>query len=143
MPKPFEVAIGHSLGGMALLNSVNKNLKINKLVTIGAGNIVLDIFVDFIDKIKMNPDQVELLRIYFEKKYNRTMNELSSYVNAVKINIPVLVIHDENDDEIDVTCAKEIHKSLKNGQLLITENLGHRKILGNSNVINSIIDFVQ
>ncbi len=139
----FEFAIGHSLGGMALMNAVNRNLKINKLVTIGSGNLVLDIFIDFVEKIKMNPKQVDLLRIYFEKKYNKAMDELSSFNNVQKIQIPLLVIHDENDEEIPISSAKEIEKHIVNGKLFVTKGLGHRKILGDIDVINEIIRFLK
>ncbi len=144
---PFDSVIGHSLGGMALLNALNNGLKTNKIVTIGSANVVLDIFINFIDKFKMKPEQVDLLRIYFEKKYNKKMNELSSYYNIHKIEIPVLVIHDENDDEIPVANALEIAKyfnpKVAQGKLLLTKGLGHRKILGNENVIKEIINFMK
>ncbi len=138
---PFEFAVGHSLGGMSLLNSLNKGLKINKLVIIGSGNLISDIIKDFIRKLNMNPKQEDLLRFNFEKKYKEKMNNLSSYLNAEKISIPVLVIHDQNDDEVPVRCAHEIIAKLKNHKLMITNNLGHRKILGDENVINEVVCF--
>ena len=144
---PFDTVIGHSLGGMALMNAMNMGLKTNKIITIGSGNVVLDIFIEFISKIEMNPKQVDLLRIYFEKKYNKLMDSLSSYINVSKIKIPILVIHDENDDEIPVSCAYAIEKSfnpdVSGGKLIITKGLGHRKILGDSMVINAIIKFIK
>ena len=140
---PFDAVIGHSLGGMALLNAVNYGMKTNKIVTIGSANVVLDIFIDFVDKIQMNPKQVELLRAYFEKKYNKSMDSLSSHNNISKIDIPILVIHDENDDEIPVADALEISKHFINGKLIITKGLGHRKILGDDKVIKEIIGFVK
>ncbi|MBC7642161.1 MAG: alpha/beta hydrolase [Flavobacterium sp.] len=138
----FEVAIGHSLGGMALMNAMNNGLRIGKLVTIGAGNLVIDIFNDFIYKLKMKPIQAQLLKKYFENKYNRTLEELSTINNAIHIDIPILIIHDENDDEVSVDCAQQIIKVIKNAEVLITKQLGHRKILGDSIVITKIIDFV-
>lgn len=140
---PFDAVIGHSLGGMALLNAVNYGMKTNKLVTIGSANVVLNIFIDFVGKIKMKPEQVELLRAYFEKKYNKSMDSLSSYNNVSKIEIPILVIHDENDDEIPIADALEIAKHFINGKLIITKGLGHRKILGNEGIIKEIIGFMK
>jgi pimeloyl-ACP methyl ester carboxylesterase len=144
---PFDAVIGHSLGGMALLNALNMGLNTNKIVTIGSANIVLDIFIDFIEKLKMNSKQVNLLRFYFENKYNKTMESLSSYNNVNKIKIPILVIHDENDDEIPVADAREIekhfNKEVSGNKLLITNGLGHRKILGDLGVINEIINFLN
>ncbi|PWA04741.1 alpha/beta hydrolase [Flavobacterium psychrotolerans] len=140
---PFEAAIGHSLGGMSLLNSAKKGLKIKRLAIIGSGDIVKDIMDDFIKKLGLHQKMSDLLCYYFEKKSNQTMDSFSAYKAAKKIDIPVLVIHDKNDDEVPVKCAIHIHKYLKNGKLMLTQNLGHRKILGNNEVIEKVIDFIQ
>jgi pimeloyl-ACP methyl ester carboxylesterase len=62
---------------------------------------------------------------------------------AIDVTIPVLVIHDKNDTEVPVKCAINIHKHLKNSELLLTQNLGHRKILGDKKVIEKIIHFIN
>ena len=41
------------------------------------------------------------------------------------------------------TSMKYIHKYLKNGELLLTNGLGHRKILGNAKVIERIVHFIN
>lgn len=140
---PFEAAIGHSLGGMSLLNAVKKGLKINRLVTIGSGDIVQDIINDFIKKLELNPKFNDLLRIHFENKHHMTMNRFSASYHAASIVIPVLIIHDENDDEVPVSCAVHIHESVKNSELFLTQNLGHRKILGDEKVIEKVLNFIQ
>jgi pimeloyl-ACP methyl ester carboxylesterase len=139
---PFEAAIGHSLGGMSLLNAVKEGFKIKKLTIIGSGDIVKDIIDDFVQKLALHPKISDLLRIHFEKKSNRTMDSYSSNYAAKSVSIPVFVIHDEDDDEVPVSCAHHIRQNLKNGELLITQNLGHRKILGDSTVIQKTIHFI-
>ena len=139
---PFEAAIGHSLGGMSLLNAAKKGLQINHLVLIGSGDIVKDILDDFVKKLELNPRFSKLLQLHFEKKYSQSMDEFSAYKAAKDIKIPVLVIHDEDDDEVPVKCAIHIHKYLINGKLMITNNLGHRKILGNNEVIEKAVNFI-
>jgi pimeloyl-ACP methyl ester carboxylesterase len=139
---PFEAAIGHSLGGMALLNAVKKGLKINRLTIIGSADIVKDIMDDFVNKLKLHPKFGDLLRQHFESKSTRTMNSFSSSVVASEIAIPVLVVHDENDDEVAPQCAVSIHENLKNSELFLTKNLGHRKILGNDKVIEKTLQFI-
>jgi len=138
---PFEAAVGHSLGGMALLSAVKDGLQIKRLTIIGSGDIVKDIMDDFVKKLELHPKISDMLRIHFEKKSNRTMDSYSSFHAAAEITIPVLVIHDENDDEVPVSCAHHIHQNLKNGELMITQNLGHRKILGDAAVIQKTIQF--
>jgi pimeloyl-ACP methyl ester carboxylesterase len=140
---PFEAAIGHSLGGMSVLNAIKKGLKVNHAVVIGSGDIVQDIMDDFVAKLELKPSISTRLRLHFEKKYKEDMNSYSAYLAAKETAIPVLVIHDNNDPEVPVTAGIHIHKYLKNGALLLTDGLGHRKILGNYKVIEKTIEFIQ
>lgn len=140
---PFEAAIGHSLGGMSVLNAIKKGLKVNHAVVIGSGDIVEDIMDDFVAKLELKPAVSTLLRLYFEKKYGEKMNSYSAFLAAKETAIPILVIHDNHDPEVPVKAGIHIHKYLKNGELLLTDGLGHRKILGNPKVIEKTVQFIQ
>lgn len=140
---PFEAVIGHSLGGMAVLNALKKGLKVNKAIVIGSGDIVQDILDDFIAKLELKPNIATELKLHFEKKYNEKMDDFSAYKAAAMLSIPVLVLHDTTDDEVPVKAGIHIHKHLKNGQLVLTDGLGHRKILGDTTVINKVISFLK
>jgi pimeloyl-ACP methyl ester carboxylesterase len=140
---PFEAAVGHSLGGMSLVHAVKKGLKIKDLIIIGSGDIVQDILNDFVKKLKLKPNVSSQLSLHFEKKYKEEMGNYSAHKSAEELTIPVLVIHDKDDKEVPVTAAINIHKHLKKGELFLTEALGHQKILGNQEVIEKIMAFVQ
>lgn len=140
---PFEAAVGHSLGGMSVLNAIKKGLKVNHAVVIGSGDIVQDIMDDFVAKLELKPSISTRLRLHFEKKYKEDMNSYSAFLAAKETAIPVLVIHDNNDPEVPVTAGIHIHKYLKNGALFLTDGLGHRKILGNPKVIEKTVQFIQ
>ena len=140
---PFEAAIGHSLGGMSLLNALRLGLHIDSLTIIGSGDVIKDILDDFIRQIELKPEFSDLLRIHFEKKHKVSMDSFSSWHSAKLIDIPVLVIHDENDIEVPVKCAVHIKENLRNGKLVITQNLGHRKILGDRKVVEKTINFIK
>ena len=83
------------------------------------------------------------MRLYFENKFGETMESFSAYLSAKEIEIPVLVIHDNDDEDIPLKAGIHIHKFLKNGHLMITKGLGHRKILGDEKVIESAVAFVK
>ena len=140
---PFEYAIGHSLGGMSILNAIKQNLNIRKAVIIGSGNIIQDIVDDFVEKLCLSPKIAGMLSAHFEKKFGESMDAYSSYNAAKAVKIPILIIHDNDDQDVNVKAAHAIDDSLINSQLLITNTLGHRKILGDSLVIQSIIDFLK
>ncbi len=140
---PFEFAIGHSLGGMSVLNAIKDGLQVNKAVIIGSGDIVQDILDDFTFKLKLKKEFSDRLRLFFEDKYQLKMDDFSAYKAAQKIEIPVLVIHDNDDPEVPVKAGIHIHENLQNGSLFLTDGLGHRKILGNQIVIKKTLEFIK
>lgn len=140
---PFEIAIGHSLGGMSVLNSIKDGLKVEKAIIIGSGDIVQDILDEFTFKLGLKKEISIHLRDYFENMYQVKMDDFSAYKAAQKIKTPVLVIHDKDDPEVSVKAGIHIHENLENGSLFLTEGLGHRKILGNQNVIKKNLEFIK
>jgi len=140
---PFEFAIGHSLGGMSVLNSVKQGLDIKKAVIIGAGDIITDIIIDFVKKIKLKPTMVHSIKKKFYKKFNEDIDNYSASTAAKETKIPTLVIHDTEDYDVPVSCAYNIRQNLEQGELLITNGLGHRRILKDTKVVHKLIEFLK
>lgn len=140
---PFEVTIGHSLGGMTVLNSIKQGLNVKKAVVVGAGDIITDIISEFIKKLKLKPKMVLLMKKYYFKKLNEDIDNYSASVAAKDVKTPTLVIHDTEDRDVPVSCAHNIRQYLEKGEILITNGLGHRRILKDNEVINRIIEFIK
>jgi pimeloyl-ACP methyl ester carboxylesterase len=139
---PFEFGIAHSLGAMALLNAIKKGLQIKKGVIIGSGNSVLEILDEFVHRIGLPKSIAEKMKQSFESQYKFEMESLSAYIAAKDVHIPILVIHDNQDYDVPVHAAHAIAENLSNHELIITNELGHRKILGDKAVIQRIISFI-
>ena len=135
--------LGHSLGGMSILNAIKNGLQVKKAVVIGSGNSVINIVNTFVEKIGLPNKVAVIMRNSFEKKYHFDMESFSAYVVAKEVKIPVLVIHDNDDDDIPISEAYHLAENLSDKEVLITNNLGHRKILGDSAVITKIIEFLM
>lgn len=140
---PFEFAVGHSLGGMSILNAIKQGLKVKKAVVIGSGNSVINIVNTFVEKIGLPNKVAVIMRNNFEKKYHFEMESFSAYEAAKEVHIPVLVIHDADDEDIPVAEAYHLAENLINKEILITNNLGHRKILGDAAVLHKIVEFLM
>lgn len=140
---PFDIAIGHSFGAMSVINSVADGLKVGKLVVIGADNSVTQVFRQHVEKLELKPIIFKKLVNLVERKFNKKLESITSEHKAVKINIPTLVIHDTQDRYVNVRSAIAIRQSLKNGELLITNGLGHHRIFKDNFVITRIIDFIK
>jgi len=140
---PFNIGVGHSLGGMTLLNAVRMGISLQKIAIVGSGDIVTDIMDDFVSKLELKPKIRHLMQHSFETAFGEPMNNYAASKAAMEVQVPVLVIHDEDDIEVPVSSAKNIMEHLPNGELFITRGLGHRKILGNGTVIDKIISFIH
>lgn len=138
---PFEFAAGHSLGGMTLLNAVKNGMQLKALAIIGSGDLVSDIAEDFVLKIGLKPEIRDIMKARFDKRSGFDIETLSASHAALFVKIPVLVVHDTHDMDVPLSSAKHIASKLADHELLITEHLGHRKILGNETVIRHVISF--
>ena len=139
---PFEYAIGHSLGGMTVLNSIKQGLNIKKAVIIGAGDKITDIIKSFVKKIELKPKLVSKIKQHFYTKFGEDIDNYSGSVAAKKVKIPVLIIHDTEDKEVPISCAYNIRKNLDFGEILITNGLGHTRILKDADIVNRIEQFI-
>ena len=140
---PFEAAIGHSFGATSLYIAASEFLTIKSLVAIGSGDKISDIILNFSKNLNLKKKSAQLIQSRLEKKWKIKVDDSSSSTVAKKINIPVLVIHDKTDGDVPVNCAYEIRKNLKKGSLLITNKLGHTKILRNEKIVMKSINFIQ
>lgn len=138
----FDIVVGHSLGGMSIINSIGRGLKTQKAIVIGSGNKTSDITEDFLKNIGMPRKIAPVLINLFERKYNDKMVNYDVEQHTKNVEIPVLIIHDKNDKDVPFSAAETIHKKIHNSQLVQTTGLGHRKILGDETVIQKIVQFV-
>lgn len=139
---PFTFGIGHSLGAMTLLQSTYRGAGFEKLVLIGSGNMVPDIMNDFIAKLGLPSNISTLMKRYFDEISGMDTQNLSAEIVTPEIQVPVLVIHDTKDHDVPVSAAYRIHQSLPKAELLITEGLGHRKILRDHIVMETMMKFL-
>ncbi|WP_353160448.1 alpha/beta hydrolase [Myroides odoratus] len=140
---PFDLVVGHSLGGMTTMNALRDGLKAKKAIIIGSGDVVQDVIEDFIKQLQLKPQIADIIKMRFEKQFNRTMDSYCVHTAAEQIDIPLLIIHDEDDIDVPIKAAYQIKKHAVNSQLMVTSGLGHRKILGDKKVIERIRDFTQ
>ena len=140
---PFEIAIGHSLGGMTVLNGVKLGLNVKKAVVIGSGDVISDIIKEFVSKIQLNPKMADKIKQHFYNKFGEDIDNYSAYIAAKSVKIPTLVLHDTEDKDVPVSCAHHIRQNLEQGEIIITNGLGHSRILKDSKVISRIIEFIN
>ena len=139
---PFEAAIGHSFGATSLYNAAATFLGIKTFIAIGSGDRISDIISNFVKNLYLNEKSAKKIQLGLEKKWMIHVDDFSSSTVAKKIKIPVLVVHDTIDGDVPVSCAYRIRQNLEKGSLLITNGLGHTKILRNNEIVHKSIKFI-
>ena len=137
----FDFAIGHSLGGMALLQAVVSGFTAQKIVVIGVADSILDICKQFVGRLGLKEKVAYALKAKMDVLLQGDSERLSAGVAAKSVTIPTLVVHDTEDADVPIAWAENVYKNLKNGKMLVTEGLGHRRILSDTSVITDIITF--
>ena len=139
---PFEAAIGHSFGATSLYNAAATFLDIKTFIAIGSGDRISDIISNFAKNLYLKEKSAKKIQLGLEKKWMIHIDDFSSSTVAKKIKIPVLVVHDIIDGDVPVSCAYRIRQNLEKGSLLITNGLGHTKILRNNEIVHKSIKFI-
>lgn len=140
---PFDSILGHSGGGFASAYVCAHRPEIKKLILISPFDRSMDLFEKYFELIGLEKKAQSLMYNYFFRKTNIDVSEFSCSISAQSINAKTLVIHDENDREVELYNSINIDKNLKNGELIVTKGLGHRRILRTESVIDKIVSFLK
>lgn len=139
----IESVIGHSIGGAACIYALTQGLNAKKCIIIGSPVSTHWVLNSFCKQINVSIKVENLMKNHLEYKFQKQFDDISIDSMVKKINTKGMIIHCENDLDAPVKHAKYIHKNWKNSTLVLTQNLGHRKILKNKEVSESIIDFLK
>lgn len=141
---PFELAVGHSLGGMALWNAYDQGLPLKRLVNIGSPSSIKGVLGDFVSAIGARKVVREHMLKTLKHKYTIEPHTLSPV--SIVCKAPVLkglLVHDEDDRDVPISHAVEMNRKWKEARFIRTSGLGHRRILRDATVIDECLDFLD
>lgn len=138
----FYAIIGHSLGGAAAGYAVSQSVRTKNLVTIGTPVSVAEILQEFARKINASEETINRHRKFIELFGGKSIEEMSLVHFAHLLRSSGLIIHDQDDREIPYTQALDLFQQWNGSQLLLTEGLGHRRILKDEETIANILQFI-
>lgn len=139
----FNLAIGHSLGGMAIFNAFKRNLNAAKVVVIGTPSNIRNVVHDFCEKVRANKEVANGIISTIEKSYALKVEDASTDTLAAEFQPKGLIIHDEQDQDIGLDNAQELAEKWTQAKLLVTKGLGHRKVLMDQKVMEEILHFLS
>ena len=139
----FKIAIGHSLGGMAIFNALTGDFKPKVVMNIGSPASIPNTVGDFCEKIEAGKKVKKGILHYIENNFKVSLERSSGKYLASVYNPLGLIVHDKDDVDVPVKNAYELYENWPNAHLIITEGLGHRKVLMDDAIIDEIDAFLN
>ena len=139
----FEAVVAHSFGVPCTLGAINQGMNINKLIAISTPASAASIVHQFCKAIKAHTETREHMIGRLHKAFNDKIFEQISAENlALNIKTESLVIHDKLDPIISVNEGKKVQQNLRHSSMILTEGLGHNRILRDPDVVKQCVNFI-
>jgi len=138
---PFHAVIGHSLGGAAAAFALSRGLRAKKAVLISAPSDAEAETRRFARALWLPEPARAAMQHAIEEDEGVRMSELRALNIAPRLRQPALLIHDRKDREVPVAALAD-YDAWPGAKLVVTEGLGHVRILRDPEVITRVVDFV-
>ncbi|GGH72327.1 alpha/beta hydrolase [Phaeocystidibacter marisrubri] len=139
----IDALLAHSIGGAAAFNAVATGLDVKDLVILGAPSSILDVIDDFCTRLQLDDRYKKYIEHHLETHFYEDVEALSPRRRAAEISgIRGLIVHDKQDIDVGYEQAEALHQTWSGSKLLLTEGLGHRRILSDETVLNTVVEFL-
>ena len=141
---PFDSVITHSFGGPCLVVAIQRGLNTSSVVSISPPARVAALVEKFAYTLAIPEKAVKDFVQRFKDSFGKNIFEQASMVNNVReLDVPALVIHDEDDADIPWRDGQAVAQAWKNSIFIKTRTLGHRRILRDALIIETAVDFIK
>jgi pimeloyl-ACP methyl ester carboxylesterase len=143
--EPIHAVIGHSLGGGAVLTVLAETADHHpkKICLFGVPGDMDYILESFAMMLGLKPPALANLRARFMKKFGRSASAVSVAAAAPSVRVPVLVVHDEDDNVAPFAQGSALAAAIPGAQLLTTRGFGHSGALRDAATIARVVAFLQ
>jgi pimeloyl-ACP methyl ester carboxylesterase len=139
---PFAGVVAHSAGTVAVTHALTRGLAADRVVCVAPG-VDLEAYADgFSRLIGLSSEASRRMRRRIERRIGVSWDELDPRRAAADLRVPLLVIHDRTDREAPFAGGEALARSWPGARLLVTEKLGHRRILREEAVIQAATAFL-
>lgn len=146
---PFDAVVGHSFGGFvsamasAIPAEFGNRIEPGRLVLIAAPATASSAFDHFGSMLGLKPKT----RLALDHRVERIAGRPTTFFDAARMlsehrDLPVLVLHAEDDREVKAEAARRYDRAGDHVTLRWTNGLGHRRIVHSPEVITAITDFL-
>lgn len=144
----FEAVIAHSFGALAAFIAARGGVRTRRIVTVAGVHDFASIVRDFGRSVGLGAGGVLRLRrkteLWARARGINPWRDVVSELDPTDSRTPVLVVHDSGDREVSLEQAMQIVEAHTGPvETLITDGLGHNRVLSDHAVVERITRFVE
>lgn len=146
---PFLAIVGHSFGGAVAISAAAGSIRgiapvaTARIVTIASPSVLGDIFAGFGDVVGLGPRSQAAMNAQVEPIAGHPLQDYRSGQLLARMPIETLVIHAHDDREVGPHHAELVARAGSHVTLEWHDGLGHRRILADAGVTQSLVRFVS
>lgn len=138
--------ITHSFGGPSTvfaLSNLDNQLKVEKLVLIGAPSRMDKVLYDAIDTLNLPGPAARQFFRFLEKKVKFPVRHADVGAASGRFRVgQALIVHDPKDAIVPFSEAQATFNAWDNASLLVAEGYGHYRLMKNPDVIRKVAEFM-
>jgi pimeloyl-ACP methyl ester carboxylesterase len=135
--------VAHSFGCAAVTLALRDGFDVERLVFVAPPVDPETYTRRFGAVLGLDAHVVEGMKQRIERRFHRKWTDYSVENTALRMTAPLLVIHDTDDREIPVDGSRRIVESWPSSRLMVTSGLGHRRILRDELVTQTVSGFLR
>ncbi len=139
---PLKAVIAHSFGAGSTILAADNGMKVEKIVLIAGPDLYSRVLDYYCAQIRLSPKSKEMFFQIVTNRVGMAPDQLQVSRIGKNLKQKILVVHDRHDKSVSFESAERIHQEISGSELLVTEGLGHRRIMKDPQVIVKVVDFI-
>ena len=137
-----HAAVGHSFGGAAIGAALASGFRAARLVLVSSPTRVSRMPFIYVQSLRLPPRAMAHFARLLDENAGDPVAELDLVTSGPRCDIPALLVHDRGDAVIPYREAEILAAAWPALKAISTDGLGHRDILADAVVVNTIVNFI-
>lgn len=140
---PLHAIVAHSIAAAATPKATSLGANADRFVLISARNELVDFLTRFFELSEIDSGLSPEVHQHWKDEFGwDSVVAATPSLIAPSIRKPALIIHDEEDEDINVSEAHTLHAAWPGSELVITQGLGHVRITRSAEVAERVREFL-
>src|SRR5262245_29500586 len=138
---PLAALVAHSIGATAAVRALWDGLDAGAVVLVGPSADLTTPALRFSETLGFSRDVQERMHRLLEERVG-SWSVFDAVELAAALTAPALVVHDRGDAEVPWQHGAALARAWRGSEMLMTEGLGHRRILRDPDVVAAAVAFI-